>query len=120
MRSNNPLPRARQVLEILVVPIGPLHSNVGCDAVDRAHVRDCVALYLLVHLTQLLSSGLKITCKAEEFAVFDPPSSQTCAAWASDFVNAAGGYLDNPNDFGGCRYCQYKVSDVGKGPCNLN
>jgi len=67
-------------------------------------------------LTQLSSSGLKITCKAEEFAVFNPPSGQTCAAWANDFVNAAGGYLDNPNDSAGCRYCQYKVSDVAKGP----
>jgi ABC-type multidrug transport system permease subunit len=44
--------------------------------------------------------------------VFNPPSGQTCAAWASDFVNSAGGYLDNPNDSAGCRYCQYKVSDV--------
>lgn len=56
-------------------------------------------------------SGLKITCKPEEFAVFNPPSGQTCVAWAQDFVNAAGGYLDNPNDSASCRYCQYSVSD---------
>jgi hypothetical protein len=83
-------------------------------------VRECVASYLLVHLTKFISSGLKITCKADEFAVFNPPSGQTCAAWASDFVNAVGGYLDNPNDSAGCRYCQYKVSDVGKGSCVLD
>ncbi len=65
----------------------------------------------------VVPSGLKITCKAEEFAIFNPPSGQTCAAWASDFVNAAGGYLDNPNDSAGCRYCQYKVSDVDKQSC---
>lgn len=63
---------------------------------------------------RFFGSGLKITCKPEEFATFNPPSGQTCAAWASDFVNAAGGYLDNPDDSTACRYCQYSVSDIDK------
>lgn len=57
---------------------------------------------------------MKITCKPEEFAVFNPPSGQTCVAWAGDFVKAAGGYLDNPNDSDACRYCQYSVSNFDK------
>ncbi|KAI9458491.1 ABC-2 type transporter-domain-containing protein [Russula earlei] len=64
-------------------------------------------------------SGLKITCKPDEFAVFNPPLGQTCAAWANDFVTAAGGYLDNPNDSTGCRYCQYKVGDEFFLPLNI-
>lgn len=75
-----------------------LGSFVSCDSSDSC----------------FFCSGLKITCKPEEFAVFNPPSGQTCVAWASDFVNAAGGYLDNPNDTTGCRYCQYSVSVLGK------
>jgi ATP-binding cassette, subfamily G (WHITE), member 2, SNQ2 len=59
-------------------------------------------------------SGLKIMCKPDEFAVFNPPSGQTCAAWASDFVKAVSGYIDNPDDTAACRYCQYSVSVVGK------
>ncbi|KAI0006223.1 ABC-2 type transporter-domain-containing protein [Russula compacta] len=83
-------------------------------------------LYQLNPYTRMLSTilsteltGLKITCKPEEFTVFNPPSGQTCAAWASDFVNAAGGSLDNPNDSSGCRYCQYKVGDEFFLPLNI-
>ena len=83
-------------------------------------MRKCAAPYPLVYLTKSMSSGLKITCKADEFAVFSPPSGQTCASWASDFVNAVGGYLDNPNDSAGCRYCQFKVGGLGKGSCVLD
>jgi hypothetical protein len=108
---DNPLPHAQQVLETLVVSVGPLHSYVGRDVINRTHVRGFTGACLVIWLT-IFPSGLKITCKPEEFAVFNPPSSQTCAAWANDFVNAAGGYLDNPNDTAGCRYCQYKVSEV--------
>ncbi|KAI9446228.1 ABC-2 type transporter-domain-containing protein [Lactarius indigo] len=63
--------------------------------------------------------GLTVTCKPDEFAVFNPPSGQTCAAWARDFVNAAGGYLDNPNDSAACRYCRYSVGDEFFLPLNI-
>jgi len=83
-------------------------------------------LYQIDPFTRMLAAilsteltGLKITCKPEEFAVFNPPSGQTCGAWASDFVNAAGGYLDNANDSAGCRYCQYKVGDEFFLPLNI-
>jgi len=83
-------------------------------------------LYQLDPYTRMLAAmlsteftGLKIKCKLDEFATFDPPSGQTCAAWANTFVNAAGGYLDNPNDSAGCRYCQYKVGDEFFLPLNI-
>jgi hypothetical protein len=55
-------------------------------------------------------SGLQIRCEPGEFAIFDPPTGLSCAAWAGDFVDAFGGYLENPGDTQACRYCQYKVS----------
>ncbi|KAI0064587.1 hypothetical protein BV25DRAFT_1869256 [Artomyces pyxidatus] len=83
-------------------------------------------LYQLDPFTRMLAAmlstelhGLNITCKPEEFAVFNPPSGQTCAAWANDFVNAVGGYLDNPSDSSSCRYCQYKIGDEFFLPLNI-
>lgn len=61
-----------------------------------------------VHLTCF--SGLQIRCEPGEFAIFEPPVGLSCAAWAGDFVDAFGGYLENPSDTQVCRYCQYKAS----------
>jgi hypothetical protein len=55
-------------------------------------------------------SGLQIRCEPGEFAIFDPPPGLSCAAWANDFVDAFGGYLENPSDTLACSYCQYKAS----------
>ncbi|KAI0031252.1 ABC-2 type transporter-domain-containing protein [Vararia minispora EC-137] len=75
-------------------------------------------LYELNPFTRVLAAslstelhGLEIRCQSDEFAVFPPPTDQTCQDWAGDFVTAFGGYLDNPNDTSSCRYCQYKVGD---------
>lgn len=64
-------------------------------------------------------SGLEITCKADEFIPFNPPSGQTCQQWAGEFVTGFGGYLDNPNDTTACRYCQYEVGDQFFLPLNI-
>ncbi|KAJ7361329.1 pleiotropic drug resistance ABC transporter [Mycena albidolilacea] len=75
-------------------------------------------LYQLVPYTRSLAAmvsnelhGLKIQCKSDEFATFNPPANSTCAQWAQDFVNVAGGYLDNGDDTTNCRYCTYSVGD---------
>lgn len=70
-------------------------------------------------LTSCLFSGLKVVCKANEFSVFNPPSGQTCGAWANEFVKGLGGYLDNANDTIACRYCQYSVGDDFYTPLQL-
>ncbi|KAH9966146.1 ABC-2 type transporter-domain-containing protein [Russula dissimulans] len=79
-----------------------------------------VWVYQLDPFTRLLSAmlsteahGLQIRCKPVEFAIFDPPPGQSCATWANDFVDAFGGYLENPGDTQDCRYCQYKAGIVG-------
>ncbi|EGO05281.1 hypothetical protein SERLA73DRAFT_157866 [Serpula lacrymans var. lacrymans S7.3] len=64
--------------------------------------------------------GLVIECQADEFTIFTPPPGQTCSAWASDFVTAVGGYLDNPNATDSCRYCEYSVGDQFFLPLNIS
>ncbi len=51
--------------------------------------------------------------------VFNPPSGQTCAAWAGDFIGYYGGYLENPNATDACQYCQYQVGDEFYTPLNI-
>ncbi|KAJ6520219.1 ABC-2 type transporter-domain-containing protein [Mycena sanguinolenta] len=75
-------------------------------------------LYQLVPYTRSLAAmvstelhGLKIQCKSDEFATFNPPANNTCAQWAQDFVNITGGYLDNGDDTTNCRYCAYAFGD---------
>ncbi|KAL1762505.1 ABC-2 type transporter-domain-containing protein [Schizophyllum commune] len=64
--------------------------------------------------------GLEITCKADEFAVFNPPDGQSCGQWAGAFVQAYGGYIDNPDATDACRYCQYRVGDEFFVPLNIS
>ena len=64
-------------------------------------------------------SGLVIKCKPDEFAIFNPPSGQTCAQWAQDFVEVFGGYIDNLNDTVACRYCQFSVGNEFFEPLNI-
>ncbi|KAJ7755026.1 ABC-2 type transporter-domain-containing protein [Mycena maculata] len=75
-------------------------------------------LYQLTPYTRSLSAmvstelhGLPIQCQSDEFSTFNPPSGQTCSEWASDFVSAVGGYLENGNATENCLYCEYAVGD---------
>lgn len=84
-------------------------------------------LYQLDPFTRMLSAmlstelhGLPIVCASDEFAVFNPPTSQTCFEWAGEFVDAFGGYLNNPNATTACQYCQYKVGDEYFTPLNIS
>ncbi len=54
---------------------------------------------------------LPVRCSAAELATFQPPSGQSCQAWAQTFVNAFGGYLSDPNATSNCGYCQYTTGD---------
>ena len=63
---------------------------------------------------------LRVTCTANELNIFQPPSGQTCAQWASSFVASAGGYLANPQATADCGYCQYSVGDQFYAPLNID
>lgn len=54
-------------------------------------------------------SSLTVTCAPGEAATFNPPPGQTCAQYASAFVQSVGrGYLTNPDAISECGYCQYR------------
>jgi len=55
--------------------------------------------------------GLKIQCAANEFSRFTPPTGQTCAQWAGNYVDRIGGYLQNPTAMADCLYCTYADGD---------
>ncbi|SCV67921.1 BQ2448_42 [Microbotryum intermedium] len=74
-------------------------------------------LYQLNPQTRIVSAliatalyELPVQCTEREFAVFEPPSGQTCLQWAGPFVQAVkAGYLNNPNASTGCQYCSVSV-----------
>ena len=53
-----------------------------------------------------------VSCAANEFARFDPPSGQTCGAYLADYLaSGPGGQLINPGATSGCEYCSLSNSD---------
>ena len=45
-----------------------------------------------------------VQCSPDEFVTFSAPNSSTCRTYLSDYLNRAGGYLEDP-DSTECRYC---------------
>ena len=75
-------------------------------------------LYQLDPVTRFISGmlatelhRLPIVCNARELVTFIPPTGQTCAAWAGDFVSLAGGYIVDPLSTTACEYCQFAVGN---------
>ncbi|KAJ1023783.1 hypothetical protein NDA18_004765 [Ustilago nuda] len=67
--------------------------------------------YLVAGLVTNEMHDLPVRCADNEFARFQPPSGETCQAWAQTFLAAFGGYLENPNATSDCQYCQYSNGD---------
>ncbi|KAK6340578.1 hypothetical protein TWF696_008905 [Orbilia brochopaga] len=55
--------------------------------------------------------GLDIVCGTEELVTFNPPSGQTCAQFAGDWLAGTTGYFVDGNATVDCQYCTYKVGD---------
>jgi ATP-binding cassette subfamily G (WHITE) protein 2 (SNQ2) len=57
--------------------------------------------------------GVDVKCKESEFALFDPPSGQTCEFYLSSYLQGAGSRsnLVNPTDTQGCRVCEYSKGE---------
>lgn len=51
----------------------------------------------------------QIRCKESEFAIFNPPDGQTCAAYLAPYLAGPGSRnnLTNPDATSGCRVCEY-------------
>lgn len=55
--------------------------------------------------------GQPVQCAPGEFSVFSPPSGQTCAAYAANYIQQAGGYLADPTSTTSCQYCPYSSGE---------
>ncbi|KAJ5927694.1 hypothetical protein N7516_009467 [Penicillium verrucosum] len=55
--------------------------------------------------------GVEVQCSADEMAVFDPPSGQTCQQYMTEYLNTNPGNLTNPKADQSCTYCPYSVGD---------
>lgn len=63
----------------------------------------------------MLSTGVanqKVTCAANEYLTFQPPSGQTCGAYMQKYITAVGGYLQQPSATSNCKYCTYDSTNV--------
>ncbi|CAH2353785.1 protein Snq2p [[Candida] railenensis] len=68
--------------------------------------------YFIENLTTTLLSGREVKCSKSEYAFFNPPTGQTCMEFAGPYLNATGGYLQNPDATSECSYCAYSSSDT--------
>jgi ABC-type multidrug transport system permease subunit/ABC-type multidrug transport system ATPase subunit len=57
--------------------------------------------------------GVEVKCAESEFALFDPPSGQTCQNYLSSYLEGAGqrANLVNPTATSGCKVCEYRTGD---------
>ncbi|KAJ5538238.1 hypothetical protein N7494_007717 [Penicillium frequentans] len=57
--------------------------------------------------------GVDIQCADSEFAIFDPPSGQTCETYLSSYLQGSGSRtnLVNPTATQNCRVCEYRTGD---------
>ena len=67
--------------------------------------------YLLEGFLALLVQGQEIRCETQELAIFPPPPGQSCDAYAGQFAQQAGGYVQTQPD-GNCGFCQFATGDA--------
>lgn len=78
--------------------------------------------YLMGSLLVFTSFDTPITCSEMEFAVFNPPSGQTCGEYLTGFMQGMGARtnLVNPNATASCKVCQYRTGADWLSGLNLN
>lgn len=66
--------------------------------------------YLIGSLLVFTSFSAPVRCAESEFAIFDPPSGQTCGEYLTDYMLGMGARanLTNPDVTSGCRVCEYR------------
>lgn len=89
----------------------------GVLATPSSMPRFWIFMYRVSPFTYLVSAMLsvgvantQVTCAANEYLTFDPPSGQTCYQYLNDYMIAAGGYVTNANATADCNFCS--VSDT--------
>jgi ABC-type multidrug transport system permease subunit len=67
--------------------------------------------YLIDGMLSTAVAHTKVTCAANEYLEFSPPSGQTCADYMKPYIDSLGGYLQNPDATGNCSFCQIANTD---------
>jgi ATP-binding cassette, subfamily G (WHITE), member 2, SNQ2 len=67
--------------------------------------------YLLEGMLSTVVHDQPVVCTENEFALFYPPSGQTCQQWAGPYVAQVGGYLADPGNTTLCQFCQFANGD---------
>jgi hypothetical protein len=52
-----------------------------------------------------------IVCAATELVTLIPPSGQTCGTYLQDYINRAGGYVQDPSSTSSCQICSFATTD---------
>jgi ATP-binding cassette subfamily G (WHITE) protein 2 (SNQ2) len=66
--------------------------------------------YLMGSLLTFTTFDEPVRCTEQEFAIFNPPNSQTCGEYLAGYMQGMGARsnLTNPDALEGCRVCQYR------------
>lgn len=78
--------------------------------------------YLMGSLLVFSTWDAPVQCQPSEFAVFDTPNGETCAAYLADYLHGLGATsnLVNPGATSGCMVCQYRTGSDYLMGLNLN
>ncbi|MCJ1437052.1 hypothetical protein MMC27_006437 [Xylographa pallens] len=61
--------------------------------------------YLVSGMLATAIANTDIVCSSIEYLNFQPPAGQTCQAYMTSYIDAAGGYLQNPSATANCSFC---------------
>ncbi|KAL1612757.1 Multidrug resistance protein [Paraconiothyrium brasiliense] len=67
--------------------------------------------YLVSSLMSTALGQADVYCSPNEFQTFSPPPYQSCGQYMQEYINMAGGYLQNPSATQTCSFCQLSSTD---------
>ncbi|KAK9463807.1 ABC-2 type transporter-domain-containing protein [Lipomyces oligophaga] len=68
--------------------------------------------YLVEAMLTVGLANTEVTCSDIEYITITPYTNYTCWEYLGPYIDAAGGYLQNPNATSECSYCQVKETNV--------
>jgi ATP-binding cassette subfamily G (WHITE) protein 2 (PDR) len=68
--------------------------------------------YLVSMMLSTAVADTSIVCAANELLTVQPPAGLTCAAYLTDYVNVAGGYIVNGNATVDCTFCRLATTNA--------
>ncbi|KAJ6058241.1 uncharacterized protein N7446_007824 [Penicillium canescens] len=68
--------------------------------------------YMVQGMMTTAVANTDVVCAANELLHFAPPAGQNCGQYLQDYINAAGGYLQDPDATDLCTYCTIKQTNI--------